>query len=421
MECDEREVQLGIASLAKMDFTAFLRYSIDSAINELPEDVNSIDWRKMLLWAERQAIVGIIFDGIQKAGKQLGIPAKILFEWIGYTSQIEAQNRLLNKRCVELIEYLGQYGFDSCILKGQGNALLYDVGGKKEDGRCMALLRTPGDIDVWVKSKSDVRSKKDDVKRVIRFAREKSPKAKACYHHVDYGDFNGVEVELHYRPSFMFNPVHNNRLQKWFCKMADGGCVMAELPEGAGAIRIPNREFNIIFQLSHVYNHLLHEGIGLRQIMDYYYLLKSNTYCTDQTDTSRIGELENKLSTNTNRTNVTNYKNLLDYLGLSKIAGAVMWVLGFLVHGEGFMVHGFKSDEWMICEPDEKRGKVLLAEIMKGGNFGHYDAENQKANNAIKKNFQRIKRDMRMMRYFPSECMWEPVFRIYHYFWRLVH
>ncbi len=73
----------------------------------------------------------------------------------------------------------------------------------------------------------------------------------------------------------------------------------------------------------------------------------------------------------------------------------------------------------MIFEPDEKRGRVLFAEIMKGGNFGHYDAENQKANNAIKKNVQRIKRDMRMMRYFPSECLWEPVFRVYHYFWRL--
>ena len=79
------------------------------------------------------------------------------------------------------------------------------------------------------------------------------------------------------------------------------------------------------------------------------------------------------------------------------------------------------SEEYLIVPKDEKRGRVLLAEIMKGGNFGHYDVENQKANSAIKKNLQRIKRDMRMMRYFPSECLWEPVFRVYHYFWRLAH
>lgn len=383
-----------------MDVIAFLRYSIDSTIGELPGDAQSIDWREMLLWAERQSIVGVVFNGIQKAGPALKIPKEVLFEWIGYVNQIEGQNRLLNKRCVELTEFLAQKGLESCILKGQGNALLYDVRCKKEDGRCMALLRTPGDIDVWVMPMSmpDGRCKKDDVKRVIRFARKKKPKAKACYHHVDYGEFNGVEVELHYRPSFMFNPVHNYRLQRWFSKMAVGGCMMAELPENAGIIRIPNREFNIIFQLSHVYNHLLHEGIGLRQVVDYYYLLKSD-----------------------GRSKMDDVSNTLRYLGLDKIAGAMMWVLGFLVHGEGFMVNGFKRDEWMICEPDEKRGRVLLAEIMKGGNFGHYDAENQKANNAIKKNFRRIKRDIRMMRYFPSECLWEPAFRVYHFFWRLAH
>ena len=101
--------------------------------------------------------------------------------------------------------------------------------------------------------------------------------------------------------------------------------------------------------------------------------------------------------------------NTLRYVGLDKIAGAMMWMLNEVLG---------LPEEYLIAPKDEKRGRVLLAEIMKGGNFGHYDAENQKANNAIKKNLQRIKRDMRMMRYFPSECMWEPVFRVYHYFWR---
>lgn len=228
------------------------------------------------------------------------------------------------------------------------------------------LLRTPGDIDVWTRG--------NGIRGIIRIVRKKNPKAKACYHHVDYGKFKDVEVEIHYRPSFMFNPVHNNRLQRWFSKMAEGGWLMAELPEDAGPIRIPNREFNIIFQLSHIYNHLLHEGIGLKQIIDYYYLLIHNSQCI-----------------------IHNWEETLRYLGLEKIAGAMMWVLVYLVYGEGCMVHGSKRDDWMICEPDEKRGKVLLAEIMKGGNFGHYDAENQKANRAVKKNILRIKRDIRML------------------------
>jgi len=357
-------------------FLPFLRYCLDSDSNSyVLEDAHNIDWQELLSWAERQSIVGIIFNGIQKAGKSLDIPSEVLFKWIGYANLIEGQNRLLNKRCVELTEYLHQYGFDTCILKGQGNALAYPN----------ALSRTPGDIDVWVR---DGRSKREDVRGVVRFAREKNPKAKACYHHVDYGNFKDVEVELHYRPSFMFNPIHNWRLQRWFCKMADGGWLMAVLPDGAGSIRIPTREFNIIFQLSHVYNHLLHEGIGLRQIIDYFYVLKSNT----------------------NRTNDTNIINLLNYLGLAKIAGAMMWVL----HEKLGL-----TEDYLIAPMDERRGKVLLDEIMRGGNFGHYDSDNINATSRIKKNVQRVKRDLRLMRYFPSECMWEPIFRLYHYFWRL--
>ena len=36
---------------------------------------------------------------------------------------------------------------------------------------------------------------------------------------------------------------------------------------------IPTVEFNIIFQLTHIYSHLMNEGIGLRQLVDYYYVL----------------------------------------------------------------------------------------------------------------------------------------------------
>lgn len=139
-----------LSSVENNAYLAFLRYCLDSDNVDMPEDAKSIDWRMMLSWAERQSIVGPIFDGIKKTEKQLGIPTNILFDWIGYANMIESQNRLLSKRCVELTENLAQNGFESCILKGQGNATLYDVRCQKEDGRCMALLRTPGDIDSWV-------------------------------------------------------------------------------------------------------------------------------------------------------------------------------------------------------------------------------------------------------------------------------
>ena len=161
-----------------------------------------------------------------------------------------------------------------------------------------------------------------------------------------------------------------------------------------GKIAIPTPEFNVIFQLSHIYNHVLHEGIGLRQFVDYYYLLKS--------EECRVKSEEF----------ATAIQNTLKHLGLWKFAGAVMYIMRDI-----FLL----EQHYMIAPVDERRGKVLLQEILRGGNFGKYDESNLKANNRIKKNILRIKRDLRMMRYFPSECLWEPAFRAYHFFWRLAH
>lgn len=121
----------------------FLRYCLVER-TFLLDSVDDIDWNKILVWAEEQAIVGVVFNGIQKADKCPKIPTEMLFKWIGYANLIESQNRLLNKQGVELAEYLGLSGIKTCILKGQGNALMYPK----------SLLRTPGNIDVWVKGKT---------------------------------------------------------------------------------------------------------------------------------------------------------------------------------------------------------------------------------------------------------------------------
>ena len=86
-----------------------------------------------------------------------------------------------------------------------------------------------------------------------------------------------------------------------------------------------------------------------------------------------------------------------------------MWVLNEVLGLE---------EKYLIAPKNEKLGRVLLAEMLRGGNFGQFDIDNIKADSQLKKNWQRIRRDLRMMRYFPSECLWEPVFRIGHFFWR---
>lgn len=339
--------------------------------------VSDKEWAKLFDLCQKQTIAGVVFialDKLSRVGQKP--PTPLLYEWIGLNEHIRQQNEKVNRDVAEVVKEFENDGFDCVLLKGQGNNLMCPD----------RFSRSPGDIDMWVRRNGQ----NSGIKETVRYVKYHNPTGNACYHHVDYGLFNGTEVEVHYRPAFMFRPKHNRRLQKWFAEKADEQYQnKVELPNGVGNISVPTAEFNAVFQLSHVYNHLLHEGIGLRQIIDYFYVLR----------TIGNGQLTND-----------NLSTTLKRLGLWGMAGAMMWVQSEVLGLE---------DKYLIAPKDEKRGKIMLEEIMRGGNFGYYDAENKKAKNRFRKNVQRIKRDLRMMRYFPSECLWEPAFRIYHFLWRM--
>ena len=80
-------------------------------------------------------------------------------------------------------------------------------------------------------------------------------------------------------------------------------------------------------------------------------------------------------------------------------------------------------EPWMICEPNEKEGNKLLEEIMKGGNFGQYDNRDAALKNGgmVKHGVWKLKRVMRLVRSYPEEALWEPVFRVWHLGWRKIH
>ena len=124
--------------------------------------------------------------------------------------------------------------------------------------------RTPGDIDIWVEGGD---------KRVISFVRSISPHEKACYHHIEFPSYKGVEVEVHYRPSFLLCFWHNRKLQKYYEREKEEQFSHRVMLGEQGEIAIPTVVFNLIFQLTHIYDHLMNEGIGLRQLLDYYYVL----------------------------------------------------------------------------------------------------------------------------------------------------
>lgn len=351
-------------------FFELLRFSIGAS--DKMRHLSDEEWHTMYDMAQKQSLIGIVFAGISRLPVELLPPKMIKLSCFALAEKIAQRNAILDQIAVAVSTKFLNAGYDNCILKGQGNARMYPA----------PKTRTPGDIDIWLYG---------DIKIIIEFARRKFPKTKACYHHVDYGEYNGVEIEIHYRPAYINNLICNGRLQRWFRQNAlEQMTHRIVLKSPSEEISVPTLAFNRIFQMAHISNHVIQEGIGLRQLLDYYYLLMQG-----------LSE-EEKM----------NDERLLRRFGLYHVAAAVMYVL--------HEVFGLKQEQ-MIVPMDERRGRFLLEEIMISGNFGKYDKRLEGKRSAFDKNMSRLKRDFRFLRYFPSECLWEPVFRIYHFFWRISH
>lgn len=352
------------------------------------------EWRSMFQMAKKQALTGFIGSSLNTINgdvlvetdeKSKGLFTDLIMKWTGDTIQIARRNQKVNKDVAEEFRKLEAMGLQCCLLKGQGNALMYP----NPDSR------TSGDIDMWVRF-PDSPNTDANIRKIIRIVKAYSPHSTAAYHHIDAPDINGTPVEVHYRPQFLFSPLHNLRLQQYFIDNADEQFAN-KVNIGESGIAVPTAEFNLVFQLSHIYNHLFHEGIGLRQIVDYYYVLKA-FHCQYN---GRGNNISAQLTP------------MLKRLGLHQIACAIMWIL---IKQLGM------PQECAVAVPDEHRGRFVLSEILQGGNFGHYDARNARFRNTqFGRNIQRLVRDLRLLRYFPSEALSEPFFRLWHALWRRNH
>ena len=100
----------------------------------------------------------------------------------------------------------------------------------------------------------------------------------------------------------------------------------------------------------------------------------------------------------------------LKELGLWKFAGGIMYIMQ--------EVFGMPASQLMV-RPNEKYGKFVLNEVLEAGNFGRHDARNRFGRSKFGHNLQRVYRDIRLVKFFPAEALCEPLFRTWHFFWRL--
>ena len=440
-------------------FFSFLRYSLGSKGN-MSRVIAGMNWHELYSFASKQALLGLCFDGIERLGEEYPeelrlnpIGRELLMTWMGKAQQIRRQNMMVNAVAGKLFAMLRVDGMRCCVLKGQGNALMYPN----------PYSRTPGDIDVWIDASRE---------RIMEYTQKRFELGDDIrLQHLETS-LDGVPVELHFFPCSMNNPIYNARLQKWFKRNADLQCSnVVSLPDGIGEIAIPTTAFNVIYQLTHLYHHFFDEGIGMRQIIDYYHVVcdfykvyqnsskitpslftikegstshpdpltlrgeggNRPTRCSEPLRSKDGGpskvspdcagwdrlaiEEDNSAGSATAVTSSAStafvvVQRELKYLGLWKFAGAVMFVL--------HEVLGLSEDK-MIVPMDEKRGRLLLAEILNGGNFGrHFTKYAGFTHQSMgKKYFLKIWRNMHFVRCYPAEALSEPIFRTWHFFWRV--
>ena len=371
-------------------FFDFLRFCIGSA-KDIPDSLKEADWKELYAIAQKQALLGVLFHGIQRLPKELAPEQKLLMQWMVMAEMIRKQNIRLFQDSVKVCKNFENKGFANCILKGQGNALLYPD----------PYMRTPGDIDIYLAGGR---------KRVMQYINKVCPNQVMRYHHVDFPVMK-TAIEVHFTPSYIFYPIHNRRMQKWFKEVMDLQCSnVVTLPDGYGEITVPTTSFNVIYILSHLYRHIFTEGIGLRQLLDYYFVLvKWHTDLTNLTDSNKSLPQMTQINTDLDA-----LRHKLKYLGLWKFAQAVMYVL--------HEVFGLSEDR-MIAPMDEKEGRFLLDEIMRGGNFGQYDDRmgSKVGESKIHRYFRMNLRNLRFVKHYPTEALSEPLFRTWFAVWKKIH
>ena len=390
------------------------------------------EWEAIYGLLSKHTLLGIGFVAIQKLPEEQWPPKMLVLKWTSVATAISHQNKTLNEESKSLCEEFRHDGVASVVIKGQSNLDNYP-----EELR---WYRTPGDIDLWCQARNGVeigemvngevvKSEFHGIAGVIEYCKQYErcrgrdiPWHRVLYYHCELKSDNGIAIEPHYRISYLHSPVRNHRLQKWFKNQFDV-CLQNKCSLGFPVL---TSSVNVVYQLVHLYRHVFEGGVGLRQLMDYYFALRVwHNDVMECKDLQSQGMWSEGLGTAV--MSKEEVMAVLRSFGMTRFAAAVMYVLHEvfsmpkrqLITDERLLI---TDGPWLLCEPNEKEGKKLLEEIMKGGNFGQYDERGKEFKNGgmVKHGVWKLKRVMRLVSSYPEEALWEPVFRVWHLGWRML-
>lgn len=334
-------------------FITLLRNALNIS-DKLPTDMSAEEWAEIYKFAQKQALLGVVFEGVRKMQGKDAPPFQLLMQWTATAEKIRGMNKSFYAECQRLTKLFESQGRKNAILKGQANSLLYPD----------KYIRQPGDIDIYVEGGKDSVIKLLDSMGLL----SKEEEELMCYHHVHIEQQDSdIVVEVHFRPSSGFyNPISNKRLQKFLLKEVEAS-QLNEL-----GFCVPTMKFALAMQIAHVQRHFIEEGIGLRQITDYCLLLKNSTSDDRAAISAMLGDF-----------------------GMKRFSAALMYVLKSIYN---------LDESLMLCPPDEKRGKILLSAIIDGGNFGWFRASRKQG--GFTRPMERKIHSLKLSSLYPREIFW---------------
>lgn len=338
---------------------------------------SSNDWTTLFAASQKQSLVGICFQGINlmyhnEPEMVVNLPGALKMKWMAMAVDIQRRNSLILERARELSRRFAEDGYRSTVLKGVGVSKYYPD----------PSLRQGGDIDLWVDAPRG---------ELISYLRSKYKVGSVVVHHADVEIFPDVETEIHFWPSYTYNPFRWLRYRslfdscraEFFVRNGDGYCS-------------PSLRFNSVYLMMHIFRHIYNEGIGLRQLLDYYYLLR------------KLSPSDHVWAMST-----------LRKMGLGKFTAAVMWVIREVCLPLSQSLTD--DDDFLLCSPDEKSGRFLLNEIELAGNFGKWDKRLHRRKGYLGRVVENLSRLATFFSLSPSEVLWAPVWKAWHWCWRKVH
>lgn len=319
-------------------------------------------WIDALIIARVQTVEGVLLSAIERLPEEQRPPQLILLQFIGAVQILEDNSVKIAGASETVVNYFRENGFACNILKGSAVARYYPQPDRRQ----------AGDVDVWVDGGR---------KTIYDFARKFDKDGKlhgVNYHHIHFHLLDDVHIEVHVWPSILSSPLRNKRLHKFF-----------NVHRPTMGTDMPSLSFDRVFILLLCFRHMCGHGFGLRQIMDYYYVLKQGFTEEEKADAVYW----------------------IKQLGIWRFASGLMWVLQ--------KYFGLEK-QYQLMEPDKKEGQFIIQEVMQTGNMGHGDTRNWGSTKTpISRFFYNLKRDCYLAKHYPQEAIWQPFFSIWLYFWRL--